>query len=119
VPPEPPVELSTILPPVLLHMVPLSTLAVKGSTCAVLTVTIVLAHNDEAQLGASHLAKYVVVVVGTAMVSGVPVPTKVPPQLPLYQVKVPPDPPVAVSTILPVVLLHIVCLSALAEAGAT
>ena len=58
-----------------------------------------------------------VVVVGTAIVSGVPVPTRVLPQLPLYQVNVPPEPPTEVSMILPVVLLHIVCLSADAEVG--
>ena len=50
-------------------------------------------------------------VVGTAKVNGEPVPTSVPPQLPVYQVRVPPVPPLAVSTIFPVELLHIVGLS--------
>jgi hypothetical protein len=53
------------------------------------------------------------------MVSGVPVPTKVPPQVPLYQVSVPPDPPVAERITLPPALLQIIVLSAEAEVGAT
>ena len=51
------------------------------------------------------------VTVGTANVKGEPVPTSVPPQLPVYQVIVPPVPPLAVRTIFPVELLHIVALS--------
>ena len=59
-----------------------------------------------------------VVAVGTANVNGVPVPTTVPvPQAPVYQVNVPPDPPVAVSTILPVELEQMVDLSTEAEVG--
>ena len=57
------------------------------------------------------------VVVGTAKVNGEPVPTNVPPQLPVYQVNAPPVPPLAVSTILPVELLHIVVLSTATVVG--
>ena len=41
-----------------------------------------------------------VVVVGAVMTSGVPVPTEVPPHEPLYQFRLDPDPPVAVSEML-------------------
>ena len=56
------------------------------------------------------------VAVGTAKVNGEPVPTRVPPQLPVYQVRVP-VPPLAVRTMFPVELLHIVALSADTEVG--
>jgi hypothetical protein len=56
-----------------------------------------------------------VVVIGTAMLSGEPVPIKVPPQLPVYQVKVPV--PVALRDMFPVVLLHIVVLSEVTLVG--
>ena len=55
--------------------------------------------------------------VGAAIDNGVPEPIEVPPQLTVYQFKVPPDPPVAVSIMLPPVLLHIVGVFAEAEAG--
>jgi len=42
----------------------------------------------------------VVVEVGAEMVSGVPVPTSVPPQEPLYHFRAMPDPPVAVRAML-------------------
>ena len=60
------------------------------------------------------------VAVGTAIVKGVPVPTTVPvPQAPLYQVNVPPDPPVAVRIIFPVALEQIIGLSTDADVGIT
>jgi hypothetical protein len=58
------------------------------------------------------------VVVGAAIVNGEPVPIAEPvPQPPLYQVKVPPEPPVELSTILPPVLLHIIALSEVTLVG--
>jgi hypothetical protein len=60
----------------------------------------------------------VVVVVGAAIVNGVPVPTSMPvPQVPLYHFKVPPEPPVADNTIEPPSFEHKVFLSASAEVG--
>jgi hypothetical protein len=53
------------------------------------------------QPGDSQRAKYVVVAVGEAMTSGVPDPTGVTPQLPEYHWSVPPDPPRAVSEMVP------------------
>ena len=49
----------------------------------------------------SHLDQYLTLLVGAAMVLGLPVPTIVPPQLNLYQTTLSPEPPVAVNTIFP------------------
>ena len=65
------------------------------------TLACTLAQEDAGHKVLSHLAKYVVVVVGEPMVSGVFVPTRDPPQLSRYQRSVVPDPPFATSVIVP------------------
>jgi uncharacterized membrane protein len=118
VPPEPPVAVKVIEPPSFEQIAVLSALAKVGSVGAGVTLIITLTHAEGVQFVASHLAKYVVVVVGAAIVNGVPVPTSVPvPHVPLYHFKVPPEPPVAVNTIEPPSFEQIAVLSALAEVG--
>ena len=56
--------------------------------------------------------------VGLAMFSGVPLPTKAPPQLPLYHFKVPPEPPTALRLRLPPALEQKLFASLEAELGA-
>ena len=60
-----------------------------------------------------------VVAVGLAIVNGVPVPTEVPPQLTVYQLKVVPEPPTAVRTMFPPVLEQKLLASLEAEVGVT
>jgi hypothetical protein len=61
----------------------------------------------------------VVVTVGAGIVNNIPDPIEVPPQLTVYQFKVPPDPPIAVNVILPPALEQKLFLSTVAEVGAT
>jgi hypothetical protein len=60
-----------------------------------------------------------VVAVGAAIVNGVPVPMAVPPQLTVYHFRLPPEPPIAVSVILPPALEQKLFLSTVTEVGAT
>jgi hypothetical protein len=103
------------LPPVQNVVGPLA--AIVGIAGVWVILRIILAHADDAQLGVSHLAKYVVVV--AAIVNGLPVPMAVVPQLPLYHVRVVPEPPVAVRTILPPSVEHKLFLSTDTETGST
>ena len=57
--------------------------------------------------------------VGEAITSGVPVPAAVPPQLPVYHANVVPDPPLAVSEIVPASSAQKLLRSTLADVGAT
>jgi hypothetical protein len=57
------------------------------------------------------------VVVGAAIVMEEPVPIAVPPQLPVYQERVEPVPPLEVSVTVPPSLEHILALSADADVG--
>ena len=65
------------------------------------TFTPTLTQTELEQPIVSHLDQYLTLLVGAAIVFGLPVPTSVPPQLNLYQTTLSPEPPVAVKTILP------------------
>ena len=82
-----------------------------------LTDTCTLEQAEGVQPGDSHLAKYWVVKMGFGMFSGVPVPIGVPPQLPLYQARVVPEPPTALRLRVPPVLEQRPFASVPAEAG--
>ena len=60
-----------------------------------------------------------VVTTGAAMLKGVPVPTNVPPQEPVYQFNVVPEPPFALSVIFGNALGQKLFLSTVAKVGAT
>jgi len=116
--PDPPLAESRIVPASPGQICERSTEADAGAVLSLSTETVMLAHAELPQ-EVSHRAKYVVVAVGEAMDTPLPVAMVLDAQESANQRSVVPDPPVAVRTMFPASLAQKLLRSVLTEVGVT